>query len=152
MLAAATLVCTGEGQDAPETKVIEGELPRLTGRATVKLAQCFKGTAPQENIQVLSDEYLPAGGLSGFQGFLLLNPGEYDLFFLKPRDGNYTAVDEHYGVFPVSRAVKSSMMGKDPFVNLEAGLAGGLTTLIERTCYRASACSVRWDICILNES
>jgi len=77
---------------------------------------------------VLFDNVLPAGGVSGGTPFVVLQKGDYRLYFLKPKGEEYVLADGWFGQLTISRNLGSySSEDSDPMHRLEADLKAGLT-------------------------
>lgn len=124
LMSQAQLACRGEVLEAPSPKVVDGPTPRETGIAVVRIDKCYKGSTPIQ-INVLVDEFLPGGGMSGEPRFVILKPGEYDLFFLKTAGSRFVPLHQRGSVLTLSRR-SSSTKSSDPLVGLEDDLVAGL--------------------------
>ena len=77
---------------------------------------------------MLFDNVLPAGGVSGGTPFVVLQKGDYRLYFLKPKGEEYVLADGWFGQLTISRNLGSySSEDSDPMHRLEADLKAGLT-------------------------
>lgn len=126
----STLVCKGEVIEAPDvTFSANPQLPRLTASAIVRVDRCFKGQPPDGGVvPVLFDNVLPTGGMGGGTLFVVLQKGDYRLYFLKPKGEEYVLADGWFGQLTVSRNLASdSSEDSDPMHSLEADLKAGLT-------------------------
>jgi hypothetical protein len=122
----SALVCKGE-----VTKVFPSRLAPNPGHlntpATVRIDRCFKGQAPSAEIKVLYDGILPSAGFSGGTFPLILESGDYALFFLEPLGEEFAPVSINYGVETVSRlAAPSDKSIVDPLQLIERDLIAGL--------------------------
>ena len=126
----STLACKGEVIEAPDVTFSDNpELPRLTATALVRVDRCFKGQPPDGGVvSVLFDDVLPAGGMGGGTPLVVLQKGDYRLYFLKPQGEEYVLVDGWFGQLTISRNLAGdSSDAPDPMQRLEADLKAGLS-------------------------
>jgi hypothetical protein len=122
----STLVCKGE-----VTKVFPLRFAPNPGYlntpAAVHIERCFKGQAPSAEIAVLYDGILPSAGWAGGILPLILERGDFALFFLEPRGEQFAPVNINYGVQSVSRlAAATDKSIVDPLQLIERELIVGL--------------------------
>jgi hypothetical protein len=125
LMADSSLVCKGEVTEAPElTFSADPDPPRLTATAVVHVDRCFKGEAPaNETLLVLFDSVLPPHG----GPYVVLQKGDYRLFFLKPENDKYVLVDVWFGNLPISRRLADLPVGNaGSMQQLESDLKAGL--------------------------
>jgi len=130
MMAESTLVCKGEVVDAPGVIASPNPpYPRRTATAFVHVDRCFKGELPAGGtVPVLFDNILPGGGTSGGTPFVVLQKGDYRLYFLKPEGDKYVLVDGWFGQLSISRHLATDLAeDPDPMHQLEMDLKAGLT-------------------------
>jgi len=126
LVAESTLVCKGEVTKVPPLRVAPNP-GHLNTPAAVHIDRCFKGQPHSAEIAVLYDGVLPSAGFSGGIFPVVLERGDYALFFLEPRGEQFAPVNVNYGVQTVSRlaaAVEKSIV--DPLQLIECELIAGL--------------------------
>jgi HEAT repeat protein len=125
LMADAALVCKGEVVESAGVTVVSNPgPPHRTATAIVHVDRCFKGEQPtSELVPVLFDNILPLGG----GPYVVLRPGDYSLFFLKPEKDNYVLVDDWSGQLSISRQLAATPFeDTDPMHRLEMDLKAGL--------------------------
>lgn len=126
LVSASALVCAGEVTRVPPLRTAPSIEP-LNTPATVHLVRCFKGQPPAANIEVLYDGVLPSAGFAGGALPLILERGDYALFFLKPHGEEFAPVDVNYGVATISRHTASADPSiEEPLLLIERELIAGL--------------------------
>src|SRR5271165_4477534 len=124
LLDKSAVVCKGEVLQAPTPKYISNELPRGTGISVIRVDRCFKGFAPTQ-IQIATDEYLPAAGFGAGGALLVPRPGEYGLFFLVSQGPIFKPIDRTPFI-RASRLMPADDVAGGPRARLEADLLAGL--------------------------
>src|SRR5207248_1568866 len=82
---------------------------------------------PSAEIAVLYDGVLPSAGISGGIFPLILERGDFALFFLQPRGEQFAPVSVNYGVLTVSRLASTDEEAiVDPLHLIERDLLAGL--------------------------
>src|ERR1019366_986304 len=127
LLDKSTVVCKGEVLQAPAPKYISNELLRGTGISVIRVDRCFKGSAPTQ-VQIATDEYLPAAGFGGGGTLLVPKPGEYGLFFLASQGPIFKPIDRTPFI-RASRLMTADDVAGNPRSRLEADLLAGLNDL-----------------------
>lgn len=98
----------------------------LNTPATVHVVRCFKGLSPSADVEVLYDGILPSAGFAGGTVPLVLERGDYALFFLKPHGKEFAPVDVKYASKRYCGSPHRPTSIIDPLQLMEPELIAGL--------------------------